>query len=53
MSLLKDLNLLKQFITCPTNNLKPITKDLKRVFGSNFTELNLKNIISLRVSTLK
>ena len=53
VNLLKDLNLLKQFITCPINNIKIITKDLKKVFGSNFTELNLKNLISLRVNSLK
>jgi hypothetical protein len=53
MLLLKDLNLLKQFITCPLNNIKNVTRDLKKVFGSNFTELNLKNLISMRVSALK
>ena len=37
MSLLKDLNLLKLFITSPLNLLKNITRDLKKTFGSNFT----------------
>lgn len=52
-SLLKDLNLLKQFITCPIHGIKSITRELKRVFGSNFTELNLRNLITLRATTLK
>lgn len=52
-SLLKDLNLLKQFITCPIHMIKSITGELKKVFGSNFTELNLKNLITLRASALK
>lgn len=53
MTLLKDLNLLKQFIACPFSSIKNMTREMKRVFGSNFTELNLKNLISLRVSSLK
>ena len=53
MFLLKDLNLLKVFITSPINLIKNITRDLKVTFGSNFTELNLKNLISLRTNVLK
>ena len=53
MSLLKDLNLLKLFITSPINLLKNITRDLKKTFSSNFTELHLKNLISLRTNVLK
>jgi hypothetical protein len=45
---LKDLSLIKEFILCDLSQIKKMCRQLKKEFGNSFTEIAVKNLLSLR-----